>query len=61
MSGPFVPPKVPAFQRYSAKFLGGTMFFFLMYRWREDGLHTLGIRKAWDEPSHHDAGHDKHH
>ncbi|KAJ1977189.1 hypothetical protein H4R33_006266 [Dimargaris cristalligena] len=57
----FVPPKVPAFQRYSAKFVGATLFFWMFYQMRENGAYLIGAKKPWEETHGHDDHHDHHH
>ncbi|ORY04898.1 hypothetical protein K493DRAFT_200577, partial [Basidiobolus meristosporus CBS 931.73] len=53
----FNPPQASRFHRYTAKLLGATMWFFMMYRAKQDGLVTLRLQHPWDAHGH---GHGEH-
>ncbi|KAJ2789803.1 hypothetical protein H4R21_006656 [Coemansia helicoidea] len=55
--GGYVPPKVPLMYRALSKGLGATMWFWMMYRIKEDGPVVFGFRHPWDHGEH---GHDEH-
>ncbi|KAJ1969955.1 hypothetical protein H4R35_006007 [Dimargaris xerosporica] len=57
MGASFIPPKVPAFYRYSAKLLGASMWFFMFYRMKQDGATTLAWAKAVAVHLHQTSGH----
>ncbi|KAG2750306.1 hypothetical protein CY34DRAFT_801990 [Suillus luteus UH-Slu-Lm8-n1] len=45
-----------------AKALGATMWFFMLYRAREDGPKLLGLRHPWEGHGHgHHDEHSEHH
>ncbi|KAI9260241.1 hypothetical protein BY458DRAFT_516578 [Sporodiniella umbellata] len=51
-------PHFPGFtHRFVGKALGATMWFWMMYRAREDGPVLLGWRHPWE----HHGDHDEHH
>lgn len=41
-------PKAGPFYRYSATFLGATMWFWMFYRAKHDWKHWVGIEHPWD-------------
>ncbi|KAL4213057.1 hypothetical protein CU097_011588 [Rhizopus azygosporus] len=53
-------PHFPGFaHRFVGKTLGAVMWFWMMYRAKEDGPVLLGWRHPWDH--HGDDHHDEHH
>ncbi|CAO3658379.1 unnamed protein product [Rhizopus stolonifer] len=51
-------PHFPQFtHRFVGKALGATMWFWMMYRAKEDGPVLLGWRHPWE----HHGDHDEHH
>ncbi|KAI0012797.1 hypothetical protein F4779DRAFT_614240 [Xylariaceae sp. FL0662B] len=44
---PYTPP-VPRIYRFTATALGASMWFFLMYRAKQDGPVLLGWKHPWD-------------
>ncbi|CAH7671825.1 hypothetical protein BY996DRAFT_4585422 [Phakopsora pachyrhizi] len=61
--GGFNPPLPTLWHRTASKLLGGTMWFFMFYRIREDGAQVFLGRHPWDHGSHGDKliNSDKHH
>ncbi|KAK9723001.1 hypothetical protein K7432_002252 [Basidiobolus ranarum] len=57
--GAFNAPHAGRFHRYTAKLLGATMWFFMMYRAKQDGLVTLRLQHPWDAHGH--GEHKEHH
>ncbi|KAJ2236272.1 hypothetical protein IWW45_001927 [Coemansia sp. RSA 485] len=57
--GGFIVPKPQLAYRVLSKTLGATMWFWMMYRIKEDGAVAFGFRHPWD---HHDdhGSHDNH-
>ncbi|PWN99952.1 hypothetical protein FA09DRAFT_294630 [Tilletiopsis washingtonensis] len=66
---PGFAPHAPAIKhRYGAKLLGATMWFWILYRAKQDGAVLLGFRHPWDGHGHgdhhgdgHGEGHGEHH
>ncbi|KAG0700734.1 hypothetical protein DFH29DRAFT_982985 [Suillus ampliporus] len=56
-------PHLPGFRyQFLAKTLGATMWFFILYRAREDGPKLLGLRHPWEGHGHgHHEEHSEHH
>ncbi|KAL0087490.1 hypothetical protein J3Q64DRAFT_1833753 [Phycomyces blakesleeanus] len=55
----FHPHFAGAWHRFGGKALGATMWFWMMYRAKQDGAVLLGLRHPWD---HHGEDHgDEHH
>ncbi|KAI6032883.1 hypothetical protein F5J12DRAFT_797055 [Pisolithus orientalis] len=54
-------PHLPGF-RYQvlSKLLGASMWFFILYRAREDGPKLLGLRHPWEGHGHHDEHSESH-
>ncbi|WFD34569.1 hypothetical protein MCUN1_001410 [Malassezia cuniculi] len=51
-------PHAPAWRHtITAHLLGGAMWFWLLYRARQDGPVVLGLRHPWDHGDHHDEHH----
>ncbi|KAI9227980.1 MAG: hypothetical protein DHS80DRAFT_31258 [Piptocephalis tieghemiana] len=50
----FRVPHVSAGHRWTAKLMGASMWFFMMYRFKEDGPTLMGWSHPWD---HHGHGH----
>ncbi|RKP11480.1 hypothetical protein BJ684DRAFT_21948 [Piptocephalis cylindrospora] len=48
-------PHVPGVYRWTAKLMGASMWFFMMYRFKEDGPTLMGWSHPWDH--HHGHGH----
>lgn len=50
MPGPRPPPMPhpPFFHRFWGKALGATMWFWIMYRAKQDGPVLLGWKKPWE-------------
>ncbi|KAJ1724314.1 hypothetical protein LPJ53_001397 [Coemansia erecta] len=56
--GGFVVPKPQMAYRVLSKTLGATMWFWMMYRMKEDGAVAFGLRHPWDHHGEHsDHGH----
>ncbi|KAJ2781891.1 hypothetical protein H4R18_002597 [Coemansia javaensis] len=58
--GGYVPPRAALGYRILSKGLGATMWFWMMYRIKEDGPVVFGLRHPWDhhgEHGHGDGGH----
>jgi len=60
----FAPPHISETHRRLGTFLGAVMWFWIMYRAREDLPVLLGMRKPWEGHDHGDHGdhgdHDEH-
>ncbi|KAI9502898.1 hypothetical protein GGI25_003175 [Coemansia spiralis] len=56
--GGFVPPKAPLRYRVLSKGLGASMWFWMMYRMKEDGAVVFGLRHPWDHGDH--SAHNEH-
>lgn len=57
--GGYVVPKVGLGYRVLSKTLGATMWFWMMYRIKEDGPVVFGLRHPW-EHHHHGDSHSEH-
>ncbi|KAG2210591.1 uncharacterized protein EV154DRAFT_414145 [Mucor mucedo] len=55
----FTPHFAGFTHRFVGKALGATMWFWMMYRAKQDGPVLLGWRHPWDH--HGDDHHDEHH
>ncbi|KAH8550676.1 hypothetical protein BGW37DRAFT_427447 [Umbelopsis sp. PMI_123] len=59
MAAGFHPHLAGAWHRYTAKALGASMWFWMMYRAKQDMPVLLGWRHPWD--GHHGDEHAEHH
>ncbi|KAF7724586.1 hypothetical protein EC973_000894 [Apophysomyces ossiformis] len=55
----FHPHFAGFWHRFTGKALGASMWFWMMYRAKQDGPVLLGLRHPWDH--HHDEGHSEEH
>ncbi|GAB5592159.1 hypothetical protein VKS41_002556 [Umbelopsis sp. WA50703] len=60
MAAGFHPHLAGAWHRYGAKALGASMWFWMMYRAKQDMPVLLGWRHPWDGHGHGDE-HAEHH
>jgi hypothetical protein len=60
---PYVAPTVQRWHRAAATGLGATMWFWLFYRFKQDGRTLLGLEYPWEAHGHggHGAGHETGH
>ncbi|RUS26566.1 hypothetical protein BC938DRAFT_470598 [Jimgerdemannia flammicorona] len=62
---PFHPHPPTLTYRWTSKLLGASMWFFIMYRAKQDGPVLLGWRHPWDGHGHghsdEHAHHEEHH
>ncbi|KAI8319614.1 hypothetical protein GQ54DRAFT_299227 [Martensiomyces pterosporus] len=59
--GGFVPPKPLLKYRILSKTLGASMWFWMMYRIKEDGPVVFGGRHPWEHGDHGEHGHEEKH
>ncbi|CAO3597700.1 unnamed protein product [Absidia cylindrospora] len=55
-AGAFHPHVAGFWHRFTGKALGASMWFWMMYRAKQDGPVILGLRHPWDH-GHHDEEH----
>ncbi|KAJ1943312.1 hypothetical protein EC988_006266 [Linderina pennispora] len=55
--GGYVPPTVPMRYRVLSKGLGAAMWFWMMYRMKQDGPALFGLRHPWEHGDHGSHGH----
>ncbi|ORZ08981.1 hypothetical protein BCR42DRAFT_335131 [Absidia repens] len=55
-AGAFHPHVAGFWHRFTGKALGASMWFWMMYRAKQDGPVILGLRHPWDH-GHHDEDH----
>ncbi|KAI8057916.1 hypothetical protein BDF22DRAFT_739314 [Syncephalis plumigaleata] len=53
--GSFRVPPVGRAHYWTAKLLGASMWFFMMYRAKQDGPALLGWEHPWEHGHHHDS------
>ncbi|KAL1922340.1 uncharacterized protein VTP21DRAFT_9879 [Calcarisporiella thermophila] len=58
-AGGFHPHLPGAGYRWTAKLIGASMWFFMMYRAKQDMPHILGWHHPWDHHGHGNHGHDE--
>ncbi|OMJ29965.1 hypothetical protein AYI69_g502 [Smittium culicis] len=51
--GGYVPPKVPFFHKFWSKTIGATLFFWIMYKAKQDLPVLLKLRHPWESHGHH--------
>ncbi|OLY85740.1 hypothetical protein AYI68_g66 [Smittium mucronatum] len=51
--GGYVPPKVPFFTKFWSKAIGASLFFWIMYRAKEDLPVLLKLRHPWESHGDH--------
>ncbi|RKP10790.1 hypothetical protein THASP1DRAFT_12364 [Thamnocephalis sphaerospora] len=59
--GSFRVPHAGAAHRWTAKLLGASMWFFMMYRAKQDGPTLLGWSHPWEHGHHHGDDDKSHH
>ncbi|KAK9453673.1 hypothetical protein V1511DRAFT_512556 [Dipodascopsis uninucleata] len=59
-SGPIPVHAPPRLYRFSNMILGASMWFWIMYRLKEDGPVLFGFRHPWEGHHGSDHGHDNH-